>query len=509
MKDSNRTMARLFNAAALALALAACSPDPQALVARAQQSYAAHDFKAAQLDLATALKSLPGDAAALQLHARTLLALGDGEGARAALERLAPSDRAPDHALLMGEAALLRGKPVDALAAIGNDTSAEGYRIRAQAALLAGDELEAARLFSVGDKAAGTQARLLADHARFKLHQQDITGARMLAARARKADPGSLDAGLVQAAIAAASGDLAGALAGYDKVAAAWPGNLAALTGKASVLGDLGRIPEMEQVLAAAGKAGANNASLAWLNARAAAAKGDWQAARQKLEAHSAALQHRPEAALLHAQALVRLGQPEQARARLQPLLTRDPANAALRRALAESAMAASDPQGAVDVLLPLAADPLAATADLRLLADAARQAGDAAAARLADRARFPAPRELARTLADADAAMKASNWGNAIALYRRILAVTDGTSPLVLNNLAIAESHVGNKQTALDLALRALKAAPDNPSVMDTAGWLMVHTGGDRARARALLQAAARLAPHNLTIRRHLAEAG
>jgi len=141
-------------------------------------------------------------------------------------------------------------------------------------------------------------------------------------------------------------------------------------------------------------------------------------------------------------------------------------------------------------------------------VADAARKAGDPDAASLAERARFPGPQELARTLADADAAMKAANWGNAIALYRRILSVTDGTSALVLNNLAFAESQVGNKPVALDLALRALKYAPQNPSVMDTAAWLLLETGKDRARALNLLRAAAEKAPGNATIRRHLADA-
>ena len=501
-------MPRLFVAAALCAVLAACSADPQALLARARQEYAGHDYKAAQLDLATVLKTRPDDAAALELHARTLLALGDGEGGRAALERLPTGTRPADYALLLGEASLLRHKSDLARAAVANNPTAEAQRIRAQAALLDGNETEAARLFTAGETAPGPQARLLADHARLLLHKQDISGARALADRALKADPHSLDARLMLASLAVASGDLAGALARYDEIARNWPGNLAALIGKAAVLGDLGRTQAMEDVLSAATRAGAREPSLAWLQARLAAAKGDWKGARDRLQANEAALADRPEAGLLFAQALVRLGQPEQARAHLQPLLTRDPANLAVRRAMAEAALAANDPRGAVDALKPLAANPAARTEDLRLLADAARKAGDPDAARLAERARFPGPQELARTLADADAAMKAANWGNAIALYRRILSVTDGTSALVLNNLAFAESQVGNKPVALDLALRALKYAPQNPSVMDTAAWLLIETGKDRPRALTLLRAAAEKAPGNATIRRHLAEA-
>ncbi|HET9630548.1 MAG TPA: hypothetical protein VFP14_13805, partial [Novosphingobium sp.] len=139
------------------------------------------------------------------------------------------------------------------------------------------------------------------------------------------------------------------------------------------------------------------------------------------------------------------------------------------------------------------------------LLAEAARQAKAPDAAALAARAKFPTPQELARTLADADAALKARNWGNAIAAYERILAVTDGKNPLVLNNMAFAHDQVGNKQVALGYAERALKQASQNASVMDTVGWLLVQTGGDKARALQLLRGASAKAPANATIQAHL----
>ena len=103
---------------------------------------------------------------------------------------------------------------------------------------------------------------------------------------------------------------------------------------------------------------------------------------------------------------------------------------------------------------------------------------------------------------------MKAGIWGNAIAAYDQIMAVTNGRNALVLNNLAFAQSQVGNKQKALGYAERAIKAAPADPSVMDTLGWLLIETGGDKARALQLLKTAAAKAPQNETIRRHLAEA-
>ena len=57
--------------AALALALTGCGADPETLLARARQEFAAHNYKAAQLDLATVLKARSNDPATLELHART------------------------------------------------------------------------------------------------------------------------------------------------------------------------------------------------------------------------------------------------------------------------------------------------------------------------------------------------------------------------------------------------------------------------------------------------------
>lgn len=506
---NRRTRTGLLAAAALAAAmLSGCADDPKTLLARAGREFAAHDYKAAQLDLATVLKATPNDPAALELHARTALAMGDGVRAKAALDALSADHRPADQALLLGEAALLRQQPAEAIDAVASEHGAEAARIRALAALQQGDQATAAREFAAGESAPGPNARLLADYARFRLHQNDVSGARSLVDRALHADPRSLDALLVDAQLATATGDLGHALDRYDAVIGNWPGNLAALNGKAALLGDLGRTKDMQDLLASAAKSGASEPGLTYLQARAAASRGDWQAARDILQSNEEQLADRDDAQLLYAQVLVKLGQPEQALARLQPLLTHNPDDLATRRAVAQAALAAHDPATAVSALRPLAAQSTAPTEDIRLLAEAARQANDPDAAKFAERAKFPSPQELAKTLADADTAMKARNWGNAIAAYEHIMAVTDGKNPLVLNNLAWAQSQVGNKRVALDYALRALKQAPNNPSVMDTAAWLMIQTGGDKARATQLLQAAAKAAPDNPTIRQHLASA-
>lgn len=247
---------------------------------------------------------------------------------------------------------------------------------------------------------------------------------------------------------------------------------------------------------------------VAYLQARAAAARGDWSTVRSVLQANEKALEGKDEATVLYAQALVALKQPEQARARLQPLLTRNPQSAMIRRELAKAQLAAGDARGAVETMRPFAEVQTADAEDLRLLARAAAASGDPEAAKLAEKAKYPSPQALAATLAQADTAMKQGNWGNAVAAYDRILAVTDGSNALVLNNMAYAQGQLGNSAKALDFAERALKAAPGNASVMDTLGWLLVESGKDKARGLKLLQDAAAKAPGNAAIRQHLDKA-
>lgn len=103
---------------------------------------------------------------------------------------------------------------------------------------------------------------------------------------------------------------------------------------------------------------------------------------------------------------------------------------------------------------------------------------------------------------------MKAGNWARAAVAYDRILAATDGSNVLVLNNMAYAQAMLGNFGRARELADKALKLAPDNASVLDTAGWVRVQSGKDVELGRDLLRKAVQKAPGNAAIRAHLEQA-
>lgn len=223
------------------LALAACADSPADSLAKGKTEFAAHNFGAARIHLAAYLGTTPGDRDTQLLLARTLLALGDGEGAEAALIKLT-GGKPPEGLLaeLSAEAALLRGAPDAALQLLGKTAGAEAERLRAMAALQKQDRPKAQSHFEAAITAGGN-GRVFADYARFHLMAGNIAEAENLAARAAKAEPDGIDTLLLLGQLAVHRGDLGNALDHYVRAGKLYPASLAALTGQAAVLGDLGR----------------------------------------------------------------------------------------------------------------------------------------------------------------------------------------------------------------------------------------------------------------------------
>ena len=492
-----------------ALALVACSADPADRFARAQDAFENHRYDEARLDLVSGLKERPGDVAMLDMLARTQLALGDGEGAHASLERLEAAGGLPgDAPLLFGEAALLRRQFDEAIARVAPEKSAEAWRIRAVARVGKGELAEAGKAFGEGAARDDATSRLLADYAIFALGNGALARARELVDRALELEPDGLDAQLAQGRVAIAEGDLGVALTAYDTALKRYPDNPTALIGKAGVLGDLGSFDEAEALIGDAAGRMSNSADIVYLRARLAGARGDWAKARDIIQSNERALADRDDAQILYGEALVELERYELARATLQPVLRRQPRNAYARRLMARSQLGSGDAASALATIGPLADRAEASQADLELAARAAQETGSTKAKAYRERARVPSPANLAAEVATADAAMKAGNWREAISAYERIIAATGEENVLVLNNFAFALGQSGNPKRGLQYARRALAMAPENPSVLDTVGWLLIETGGDRAEAVRLLEKAAKLAPRNRTIADHLRQA-
>ncbi|GGD51768.1 tetratricopeptide repeat protein [Erythrobacter arachoides] len=494
---------RTLSVAALALALAACGLSPEERMARAETAFAEHRFSEARLDLATVLQENERDPVALELLARTQLHLGDGEGAVATLERLAAAGRQPaDFALLMGEAQLLRGRLDEALALVADSDTPEAARIAALAHIGAGDTDAARAAFAAGAQRRGDASRLLADYALFALRNGDPVRAAQLAASARDAAPDGLDPLVSSARVAQASGDLAKALEFYERAAAVWPESRVALLGQIGILGDLGRLAEARPLIADVARRTPGDPDVVYLQARLTAEDGDWTEVREMLQPLEG--EDDPRLQLLYSRALVELDLPEQALPRLTSLMRRSPNHAATRRLLAQAQLDAGDAVAAYATIRPLASNAGGNAQDLAIFSAAARASGRSADIAQA-RASAPPAERVGTLLSQGDAALRGGNWRAAIDAYEELRRWTGDSNAMVLNNLAYARSRTGETEEALRLAESALQLAPRNPSVMDTAGWLLVQSGSDRSRGLRLLEQAAELAPDNTTIADHL----
>ncbi len=91
-------------------------------------------------------------------------------------------------------------------------------------------------------------------------------------------------------------------------------------------------------------------------------------------------------------------------------------------------------------------------------------------------------------------------------AQHYRVLLDARPNDPLLLNNLAWVLGQTKDPQ-AFEYAEKAYKQAPNNPTVMDTLGVLLLEKG-DTARGMALLSKASGLAPQSNSIRLNLAKA-
>jgi len=489
------------------LASASCSPSPDELLTKAKEAYAAHDYAVARLHLAEAAEGAPGNREISLLRVKTALALGDGEGASIALATLA-AGKPPQGELaeLAAEAALLRQAPAQARQFVAASQSAEAFRLRALA-FLQERNLDGAREQFRQAVAAGGNARAFADYARFQLVEGDIGAALDMSNRALKAAPDGLDSLLVGGQVAAVRGDLGLALKRYEQAAKSYPTSVAAKIGQAGILGDLGRTAEMETQLAELTKAGVRNPELTYLQVRGAAARKDWGKVRTLMQAAEADLPRYDRARLLYGEALLHLGQVEQAIAQIGPIARVQPGNRMAQRLLAEAQLAAGDAKGAFATFRPVAKSVEARPEELQLMAKIATAAGDASAEEYRKRASQPAVRALAADLAEADSAMRQGNWAKAVVAYDRILGNTDGRNVVVLNNAAYAHLMLGNHDKALGFAKRAVEQAPNNPSVLDTMGWATFKAGKNPAEAQRFLRKAAEIAPQNRTIGAHLSE--
>ena len=425
------------------------------------------DLPAATTYLAAALAKAPDYLPLISAHAEQLAQANKIDESKKLVERALRLDPADITSLrLKGLFAALAEKHDEAIKTLTQllEIAPKDVRGNYQIALshLAKREPSKAKPFLAVTVAAAPQnveaAALLAN---IQLEENDTSGAIITLKRLVEARPDSVEAKMLLAEAHNRQGNHGEALAIYRQLEAALP--------DAEGLGYMSGVTQLR----AADRAGARQSFESVLSANPLHLQTVEQLTALDLSERSfdkalarveRSITLSPETAVLHvirAQILNSMGKPAEAEQSFQKAIQLEPTNRAALTLLSRHYQQQGRPKEALAPLETLAAafpEDVAALASIASLHEAEKRTDDAKA------------------------------------VYEKIL-VLDPNFVAALNNLAYLTSITdGPTDRAAELAERARAAAPRDPYVADTLGWIL-HRKGDHTRARALLaESAARL---------------
>ncbi|MDF1833677.1 MAG: tetratricopeptide repeat protein [Alteraurantiacibacter sp. bin_em_oilr2.035] len=361
-------------AVASSIALGGCSFMQSDPLAEAQEHFAGQDYVSAQIDVLAALQEDASDPTALELLARIQLAMGRGADANLTLDRLKDAGVLPaDAALIEAEALLQSGNHRAALTLLRGREGAESWRLRALAAAMAGDNDGALRAFAMGKGANGDKRRLFVAEANHHLARNDVDAARPAVRQAQLLAPDNVETLYVSARLAEQEGEPELAARAYMAIIKRFPADKPALLGAIQTLDMIGRIDLVRDLIARGRTAYPEDVEFLYLEASLQAFDGNWFNVRKMLQQHEAMVIEHDKARGLYGQALLELGQLEQARAQLAPLHRRYPDNVAYARVLTRTLIASGEHAAAYAIIGPFAGRRDAAIIDRQLAEEAAR----------------------------------------------------------------------------------------------------------------------------------------
>jgi tetratricopeptide (TPR) repeat protein len=475
----------------LILAVAACANAPagtgEEAYRRGMAALEAGQPKTARIEFLNAIKAAPASPTVRLAQARTCLLLGDGDAARAEIERarqLGAPLAGTRH--LMAHALFLQGDNDGAVAEARQAPArfaAYASRIAGLASLAAGDEAGAGAAFAAALAAGPHDGRVWTDVARFRRETGDLAGAIAAADKAVSLDGANAEALGLRGELTRGQYGLVAALPWFDRALAVDPDNVTVRLERAATLLDLGRTQDMladtRQVLAAAPA----NARAWFLDSLLAARAGKFELARDLYRRTGGAFDETPAGMLLAGSAELGSGHADLAAARLDRLVSLQPDNAKARRLLAAAQWRQGDARAAAETLRPLADRPDADAYSLRLMTEASARLGDArAAAAYRARAALPQHRSEAALLAppvDDDALA---------VLRRQAEAHPEAPAQVALIRALLGRGLTGE---ALERARRLEAANPGAPDAHVLAGDALGLAGDYRGAAEAYRRAA------------------
>lgn len=500
-------MKRTALLAALLLVAACSRADPAAQFAAARQAFAAEDFAAARAQVLGALDGDSGNREMLLLLARSQLQLGDGDGAQATLTRLEEGGLAGAELVRMkAQAAILRGQPQAALALLGRDGAAEAWRLRAAAHGALEDGPAALDALRRGLAVDARNYGLVHDYAQFLIAAQDYSAAGRVVETLRQIGPRRLDTMMTAGLLATRTGQFDAARQSYSAAADAFPARVEPLTALAGLADMQGQVDAAQAIVARAAKIAPTHPDVVDLTVQLASEKGDWETVRKTLVGRETTLDPRSANGMSYAEALLRLGHPEQARALFAKALLLSPQNPYSRMMLAEAQLAVGDARSALRTVQPLADSVLAGPRELDLAVQAAKASNDPSAAVLLARLQsgeFKANQQLIQA---GQAALTRQDWQAALSAFGELPGHENDAQ--VLRRMALAASRAGQADVALGYADRALELAPRNADMMHMAALVRLEAGRDRDLMLRLMKQASELDPANRLFRADLARA-
>lgn len=232
---------------------------------------------------------------------------------------------------------------------------------------------------------------------------------------------------------------------------------------------------------------------------------GEWGKIRDLLQDDEANLDPASGLGMSYAEAVMRLGRPELARAMFNRALAIAPQNPYARLMLSEAQLATGDAAAAHATVAPLANSILAGEQELDLGRRAAAAAGYPDAAGYAARLASGSWKQVQAINAEGLAAVSRRDWSAAVSAWQRIGGTDDAE---IQRRLAYALHRAGRSSEALAAADRMLALQPDNPDSLYLAGLVRTESGLDRVRGVALLEQASQRQPGNWRYREALAKA-
>lgn len=503
---------RLLLLATIAFGLSGCSIDGRSAEERARASFEEQHFLDTRIHLANAIEEEPDNPDLRHLLGKTSLALGDGKIAETAFKKAIEKDKtlAPKINPYLAHAYLQQQKPEEALDLIDKIKNKDHYALRllAEAQLQNGAMQEAWKTIEKAISIAPEHADILALAGQYQLSVGNLEEAKRYASRSLASPSPSVESYLLQGRIHSIQGDLNKSLEQYEAASKRFRDHVHIYIAQAAIHADLQDTKKMEAAIANVERISPGHQSAVYIMARYSLMRGDIDKAYELAQSLEGASHNNPPLLMLLGEIQTQKGNFQQAISHLRGYLRLVPDHPIASHLLARALEKNGDYSSAMAVIKGAISRAYSPKTIVDYAATLAKKTNDPSLPLIEKRAQNPALSKIEDQLAQVQKVSEKGDWLAASKIYDALIAHEFSNHPMLLNNAAMAHFRIGNGERALELAQRAHELTPDDPSVLDSLGWIQLNVMEDRVGSLKLLSRAFFLDPGNMQIRLHLAQA-